>query len=47
MAGCAADEFQPYKGVEAIILMLISTATVLLHTIRAARTNPAEVLKKE
>ena len=31
----------------AIILMLISTATVLLHTIRAARTNPAEVLKKE
>jgi putative ABC transport system permease protein len=31
----------------AIILMLISTATVLLHSIRAARTNPAEVLKKE
>jgi putative ABC transport system permease protein len=31
----------------AIILMLISTATVLLHTIRAARTNPVEALKKE
>jgi hypothetical protein len=31
----------------AIILMLISTATVLIYTIRAARTNPVEALKKE
>ena len=31
----------------AIILMLISTATVLIYTIRAARTNPVDVLKKE
>ncbi len=31
----------------AIILILISTATVLLYTIRAARANPVEVLKKE
>ena len=31
----------------AVILMLISTATVLIYTIRAARTNPVDVLKKE
>ena len=31
----------------AVTLILISTATVLLYTIRAARTNPVEVLKKE
>ena len=31
----------------AVILMLISTATVLIYTIRAARTNPVDALKKE
>lgn len=30
-----------------VILMLISTVTVLIYTIRAARTNPVEALKKE
>ena len=31
----------------ALISMSISTATVLWQTLRAARTNPAEALKKE
>ena len=31
----------------AVILMLISTATLLIYTIRAARTNPVDALKKE